>query len=42
VHIGDESQGDVAILDGLQDGQRVVTEGALMLQQMLQPRRVQK
>lgn len=42
VRVGDEHEGNVEILDGLREGQRVVTEGALMLQQMIQPRRVQK
>ena len=42
VRVGDERNGSVAILDGLHDGQNVVIEGALMLQQLLQPRRVQK
>ena len=41
VKIGDEEDGNVAIVDGLHDGQRVVIEGALMLQQMMQPRRIQ-
>jgi cobalt-zinc-cadmium efflux system membrane fusion protein len=42
VRVGDEHDGKVTILSGLQDGQRVVVEDVLMLQQMLQPRRVQK
>jgi cobalt-zinc-cadmium efflux system membrane fusion protein len=42
VRVGDEHEGRVTILSGLQDGQRVVVEDVLMLQQMLQPRRVQK
>jgi cobalt-zinc-cadmium efflux system membrane fusion protein len=42
VRVGEEHEGSVAILSGLQDGQRVVAEDVLMLQQMLQPRRVQK
>jgi cobalt-zinc-cadmium efflux system membrane fusion protein len=40
VKVGDASNGNVTILSGLQSGQKVVSEGALLLQQMLQPRRV--
>ena len=40
VKVGDSSDGNVTILSGLQSGQKVVSEGALLLQQMLQPRRV--
>lgn len=40
VKVGDSSEGNVTILSGLQSGQKVVSEGALLLQQMLQPRRV--
>ena len=40
VTVGDSSDGNVTILSGLQSGQKVVGEGALLLQQMLQPRRV--
>lgn len=42
VTTGEDQQGRVAIVKGLEEGQRVVTDGVLMLQQMLQPRRVQK
>jgi len=42
IRVGDEKDGSVAVVDGLADGQRVVTEGTLMLQQLIQPRRVQK
>jgi cobalt-zinc-cadmium efflux system membrane fusion protein len=42
VRVGEEHDGGVTILSGLQDGQRVVADDVLMLQQMLQPRRVQK
>jgi cobalt-zinc-cadmium efflux system membrane fusion protein len=42
VRPGEEHNGAVTILSGLQDKQRVVAEDVLMLQQMLQPRRVQK
>ncbi len=42
VAIGEEHNGATAILNGLTDGQRVVADDVLMLQQMLQPRRVQK
>ncbi len=42
VETGDAYEGNVTITSGLQSGQKVVTEGALLLQQMLQPRRVVK
>lgn len=42
VHTGDVRLDQVEILDGLRAGEKVVTEGSLMLQQTLQPRRVQK
>ena len=42
VTIGDEQQDSVEIRDGIAPGEKVVTDGALMLQQILQPRRVQK
>jgi len=42
VKTGDAYDGHVTILSGLQPGQKVVTEGALLLQQILQPRRVVK
>ena len=42
VTIGDEQQGAVEIRDGVAAGDKIVTDGALMLQQILQPRRVQK
>ena len=42
VRIGDIRQNLIEILNGLSDGEKVVTEGSLMLQQTLQPRRVQK
>lgn len=42
VRTGVEHQGRVTIETGLSQGQSVVTEGVLMLQQVLQPRRVQK
>jgi cobalt-zinc-cadmium efflux system membrane fusion protein len=40
VKIGDSSEVNITIISGLQSGQKVVSEGALLLQQMLQPRRV--
>jgi membrane fusion protein, heavy metal efflux system len=40
VKVGDSYDDNVTILSGLQSGQKVVSEGALLLQQMLQPRRV--
>lgn len=40
VKAGDAANGSTTILSGLQPGQKVVSEGALLLQQMLQPRRV--
>jgi cobalt-zinc-cadmium efflux system membrane fusion protein len=39
---GDIRDSRTEILDGLRAGEKVVIDGALMLQQMLQPRRVQK
>ncbi len=42
VKTGDAYDGNITILSGLQPGQKVVSEGALSLQQMLQPRRVVK
>jgi membrane fusion protein, heavy metal efflux system len=42
VKVGDSFDGNTTILSGLQPGQKVVAEGALLLQQMLQPRRVVK
>jgi len=42
VRTGDVRDGRVEIIEGLRAGEKVVTEGSLMLQQMLQPRRVQK
>jgi membrane fusion protein, heavy metal efflux system len=42
VKTGDAYEGRIAVLSGLQPGQKVVAEGALLLQQTLQPRRVMK
>ncbi len=42
VHTGDVRQNMVEILAGLHEGDKVVIEGSLMLQQVMQPRRVQK
>ncbi len=42
VRIGDIRNNQVEILSGLEAGEKVVTEGSLMLQQVMQPRRVQK
>jgi cobalt-zinc-cadmium efflux system membrane fusion protein len=42
VKAGDIRDSRTEILDGLKAGEKVVVDGALMLQQMLQPRRVQK
>ena len=42
VKIGDDHDGKVEVPEGLQAGQKVVIDDVLMLQQMLQPRRVQK
>jgi multidrug efflux pump subunit AcrA (membrane-fusion protein) len=42
VQTGDVRQDRVEILEGLRDGEKVVTEGSLMLQQTLRPARVQK
>lgn len=42
VKAGDIRDSRTEILQGLREGEKVVVDGALMLQQMLQPRRVQK
>jgi membrane fusion protein, heavy metal efflux system len=42
VRVGDEHDGKVEVSNGLQQGLRVVSDDVLMLQQMVQPRRVQK
>lgn len=42
VHTGDVRGPLVEILEGLREGEKVVNEGSLMLQQVLRPRRVQK
>lgn len=42
VQTGDVRQNLVEILAGLNEGDKVVIEGSLMLQQVMQPRRVQK
>ena len=42
VKVGNSSDGSMTITSGLQSGQKVVSDGALLLQQMLQPRRVVK
>ncbi len=42
VETGDVFDGNIAITAGVTPGQKVVTDGALLLQQMLQPRRVVK
>lgn len=42
VQTGDVRQNMVEILAGLHEGDKVVIEGSLMLQQVMQPRRVQK
>lgn len=42
VKTGDVRRNLVEILAGLNEGEKVVTEGSLMLQQVMQPRRVQK
>jgi cobalt-zinc-cadmium efflux system membrane fusion protein len=42
VQVGEERNGATTILYGVRDGQRIVADDVLMLQQMLQPRRVQK
>jgi membrane fusion protein, heavy metal efflux system len=42
VKAGDVRDSRTEILKGLNEGEKVVVDGALMLQQMLQPRRVQK
>jgi membrane fusion protein, heavy metal efflux system len=38
----EENAGKVTVVAGLEPGQTVITEGVLMLQQLLQPRRVQR
>jgi cobalt-zinc-cadmium efflux system membrane fusion protein len=42
VKVGDVYNGYITITSGLEPGQKVVSEGALLLQQMLQPTRVVK
>lgn len=42
VKTGDARNNQVEILSGLNAGEKVVTEGTLMLQQVMQPRRIQK
>jgi cobalt-zinc-cadmium efflux system membrane fusion protein len=42
VRVGEEHDGTASIVYGVQEGQKVVADDVLMLQQMLQPRRVQK
>lgn len=42
VKAGDVRDNRTEILEGLNEGEKVVTEGTLMLQQVLKPRRVQK
>ena len=42
VKAGDVRDNRTEILEGLREGEKVVTEGTLMLQQVLKPRRVQK
>ncbi|MDB5809514.1 MAG: efflux transporter, family, subunit [Betaproteobacteria bacterium] len=42
VETADVYDGNIAITTGLEPGRKVVTDGALLLQQMLQPRRVVK
>jgi cobalt-zinc-cadmium efflux system membrane fusion protein len=42
VRVGDDHDNRVEIAEGLSNGQKVVVDDVLMLQQMLQPRRVQK
>jgi membrane fusion protein, heavy metal efflux system len=42
VRTAEENQGKVTVVAGLEPGATVVTEGVLMLQTLLQPRRVQK
>lgn len=39
---GETDEGNVSIVSGVEPGQKVVAEGALLLQQILQPRRVVK
>lgn len=42
VKVGDDHDGKVEVAQGVTPGQKVVIDDVLMLQQMLQPRRVQK
>jgi cobalt-zinc-cadmium efflux system membrane fusion protein len=42
VQTGDVRQDLIEILAGLNEGESVVTDGSLMLQQVMQPRRIQK
>lgn len=42
VQTGDVRQDMIEILAGLEEGNKVVIEGSLMLQQVMQPRRIQK
>lgn len=42
VELDDVYGNDVEVVHGLGDGEKVVTQGSLMLQQILKPRRVQK
>ena len=35
VRLGSEREGKVAVLDGLKEGQRLVTEGCLLLQSLM-------
>jgi len=42
VQLDDVYGNDVEVVQGLGDGEKVVTQGSLMLQQILKPRRVQK
>ena len=42
VYVGDATEGTTQVRSGLAAGEKVVTEGALLLQQVLQPRRINK
>jgi cobalt-zinc-cadmium efflux system membrane fusion protein len=42
VYVGDATEGTTHVRSGVAAGEKVVTEGALLLQQMLQPRRINK
>lgn len=42
IKVDDEYHGVIEVLGGLKEGEKVVTEGTLLLQQVVQPRRVQK